>query len=65
MGFPAHGFDTLKLWNRLEPWEQDVYFQHFCNQKTGAYQAKTAGNAAETKARSNDAWAKFIASKAT
>lgn len=63
MGFQAHGFDTLRRWFDLEPWEQDLYYHHFLHHLHGDYEKKK-GNVAEERAKSNEAWRRFVADRA-
>ena len=45
----------------LEPWEQDMYLEHFVNRKKGAYNAKPdRGHSREEQAA---AWQQFLAAQ--
>lgn len=45
----------------LEPWEQDMYLEHFVNRKKGAYNAKPQrGHTREGQA---EAWRRFLAAQ--
>lgn len=66
MGLPAHGFNTLRAWEALDPWEQRIYLGFFQCSKDGSFVAgdkKPAQTKPQSAADALALWDKWAKSK--